>query len=198
MIDDLDRTIEQLLAYELPAELAAQVAISFAAPDDEFPPATVQLPALDVFLYDIRENRELRSTEWPLERSVDGVVRRSPLVRLDCSYLITAWASQNSTTRAQDEHRMLGEAIAALVRHPTIPEPLLQGALAGQQPPLPTSTLQPGRLQSLGEFWQALGGKPKAAVSYTVTIGMEPVEPGALGPPVVDRQVALRQGTEAG
>jgi hypothetical protein len=193
VIDDLDRTIEQLLADELPVDLASQVAVSFAAPDDQFPPSTVQLPAIDVFLYDVRENRELRSAEWPVERRLDGTTRRAPLVRIDCSYLVTAWASESSTTRAQDEHRMLGEAIAALVRHPTIPEPLLQGALAGQQPPLPASTLQPGRLQSLGEFWQALGGKPKAAVSYTVTIGLQPGEPVELGRPVVDRQVGLSQ-----
>jgi Pvc16 N-terminal domain len=56
-----------------------------------------------------------------------------------------------------------------LLRYPTIPEDVLQGALKGQQPPLPTSSLQPGRLQSLGEFWQALGGKPKAALNYQVT-----------------------------
>jgi hypothetical protein len=30
-----------------------------------------------------------------------------------------------------------------------------------------------GRLQSLGEFWQAMGGKPKASLQYTVTVGLE-------------------------
>jgi hypothetical protein len=59
-----------------------------------------------------------------------------------------------------------------LLRHPTIPDVLLQGNLRGQEPPLPSSTLQPGRLQSVAEFWQALGGKPKAALNYTVTIGI--------------------------
>ena len=173
MIDDLDRTLEQLLRHELPAAIVDQIGISFAAPDSDFPPASVTLPAVDLFLYDIRENSELRSTEWIIEHQQDGTAtkRRAP-VRVDCSYLVTAWASESSTTRALDEHRLLSEVMRVLLRHLTIPEALLQGTLRSQEPPLPSSTLQPGRLQSVGEFWQALGGKPKAALNYTVTIGV--------------------------
>jgi hypothetical protein len=175
MIDDLDRAVEELLRRELSPALVEQVAISFAAPDSDFPPTSVTLPAIDLFLYDIRENLELRSTGWIFERDGNGTAtkRRAP-VRVDCSYLITAWSSESSTTRALDEHRLLSEVMKVLLRHPTIPEVLLQGTLKGQEPPLPSSTLQPGRLQSLGEFWQALGGKPKAALNYTVTIGVAP------------------------
>src|SRR5215471_20999293 len=101
MIDDLDRSVEELLRRELPPALVGQVAISFASPDSEFPPASVTLPAVDLFLYDVRENRELRSTEWIFDRRDDGTAtrRRAP-VRIDCSYLITAWSSESSTTRA--------------------------------------------------------------------------------------------------
>jgi hypothetical protein len=180
MIDDLDRTLQQLLRRELPPGLFEQVAVSFAAPDNEFPPASVTLPAVDLFLYDVRENLELRNTQWIVEHKNNGTaVRRRAPVRVDCSYLITAWPSENSTTPAFDEHRLLSEVMRALLRHPIIPEVLLQGSLRGQEPPLPASSLHPGRLQSLAEFWQALGGKPKAALNYTVTIGVsvdQPVE----------------------
>ena len=64
-----------------------------------------------------------------------------------------------------------------LLRHPTLPDTVLVGSLAGQEPLLPTSTLQPAKLQSLGEFWQALGGKPKAALHYTVTVSVNPFQP---------------------
>ena len=196
MIDDLDRTLEALLTRELPPGLVPQqVKISFATPDDQFPPASVTLPAIDVFLYDLRENRDLRSNEWWVERPSTGpVTKQRPPVRLDCSYLITAWPSASSTNPAQDEHRLLGEVIRALLRHPTIPSWALQGSLQGQEPPLATSALQDGRLQSLAEFWQALGGKPKAALSYTVTIGVLAEPPMEVGPPVTDRLVRLRQG----
>jgi hypothetical protein len=178
MIDDLDRTLEELLERELPQQLVSQVTISFATPDDQFPPQSVTLPAIDLFLYDVRENRDLRSNEWIVEKRSDGTAeKKRPPVRVECSYLVTAWASDASTTPALDEHRLLGEVMMVLLRHPTIPPQVLQGSLKGQEPPLPAITLQPGRLQSLGEFWQALGGKPKAALNYTVTIGAEVHKP---------------------
>ena len=198
MINDLDSTLEQLLKRELPSSLVGQISISFAAPDDKFPPQSVTLPAIDMFLYDVRENRELRSNEWIVERQSNGAVtqRRAP-VRVDCSYLITAWPSDTSPNPAKDEHMLLGEVMMVLLRHPVIPAAVLQGSLTGQEPPLPAVTLLPGRLQSLGEFWQALGGKPKAALNYTVTIGVEPFKPEDIGPAVTDFGVGIKQGVES-
>jgi Pvc16 N-terminal domain len=196
MIDDLDRTVEELLKRELTAALVDQVAISFAAPDSDFPPASVSLPAVDLFLYDVRENLELRDTQWIVEHSNDGTAtrRRAP-IRIDCSYLITAWASDSSTSRALDEHHLLSEVMRVLLRHPMLPEVVLQGSLKGQEPPLPSSSLQPGRLQSVSEFWQALGGKPKAALNYTVTIGVAD-KPRDTELPVRDKTLKLRPDTE--
>ena len=113
-------------------------------------------------------------------------------MRVDCSYLITAWASDGSTSRALDEHHLLSEVMKVLVRFPVLPEVLLQGSLKGQEPPLPSSTLQPGRLQSVAEFWQALGGKPKAALNYTVTIGIVADKPHETEMPVLDKTLKIR------
>jgi len=178
MIHDLDKTLEELLKHDLPPDLVSQVTISFATPDDEFPGAVVTPPAIDLFLYDVRENRDLRSNEWIMERNSDGTTtKKRPPVRVECSYLVTAWPSDSVPNPAQDEHRLLGEVMKVLLRHSTIPAVVLQGSLQGQEPPLPAITLQPGRLQSLGEFWQALGGKPKAALNYTVTFAAEVHKP---------------------
>lgn len=191
MIHDLDNTLRVLLKRELPAPLDRQVSISFDPPDNEFPPQGVALPAIDLFLYDIRENHDLRGNDFRERRDSDGhAIRRLPLVRVDCSYLITAWPSQGAPNRVEDEHRLLSAVMLALLRYPKLPDAVLQGALQNQELPLPTSTLQPGRLQSLGEFWQALGGKPKSALNYTVTIAVQPAE--ALTTPlaiVADAQV---------
>ena len=110
MIDDLDRTLDKLLRHELPTAIVDQVSISFATPDNEFPPPSVTLPAIDLFLYDIRENTQLRNTQWNTERQLNGTATRtrSP-IRVDCSYLITAWSSDSSNARAFDEHRLLSE-----------------------------------------------------------------------------------------
>ncbi len=198
MIQDLDSTLAVLLARELPTELAEQVTVSFATPDDQFPPSSVTPPAIDLFLYDVRENHELRNNEWIVERRSDGTTtRQRPPARVDCSYFITAWASENSPNAAQDEHRLLGEVMRVLLRYPTLPAAVLQGSLAGQEPLLPTSVLQPGRLQSVGEFWQALGGKPKAALNYTVTIGVTVQEAEVSAPAVTDQRSLMRPGTAA-
>lgn len=197
MLDDLDKTLEQLLKRNLPQSVAAQVAVTFAAPDSQFPPSTVKFPAIDLFLYDVRENRELRSNEWTLERRSDGTATKThPPARVDCSYLITVWPSETSTTPAQDEHHVLGEVMKVLLRFPTIPAVLLQGSLQDQEPPLPTTGLQPGHLQSIAEFWQALGGKPKASLTYTVTIGVTSEAPVDAGVPVTDSQINFRLGLE--
>jgi hypothetical protein len=192
MINDLDETLIALLQRELPPVLAEQVQISFATPDDQFPPQSVKLPAIDLFLYDVRENLELRSNECYLERHSDGTATRTQApVRVDFSYLITAWPSQSVPDPSEDEHRLLGEVMRILLRYRTIPDELLQGMLVGQQPPLPVSSLQPGRLQSLGEFWQALGGKPKAALNYTVTLAVDISAPEEVRI-VTDVQIKLR------
>ena len=77
----------------------------------------------------------------------------------------------------------------ALLRYPTLPPEVLQGELrekktAEQDFPLPTAILQPGRLQSVGEFWQAMQGKPRAALNYTITISVAAHEPVTAGTPV--------------
>lgn len=197
MIDDLDRTVEDLLKRELSPALVGQVAISFAAPDSDFPPSSVTLPAVDLFLYDVRENTELRNTQWIIERKEDGTAtKKRPPVRVDCSYLITAWASESSTSRPLDEHRLLSEVMKVLLRHPILPDVLLQGTLKGQEPPLPATTLLPGRLQSVAEFWQAMGGKPKAALNYTVTIGIGAGQEYDTEKPVLDKILKLQPELE--
>jgi len=194
VINDLDATLQALLSRELP-NLVTPVTLTFAAPDDEFPPSSVALPAIDLFLYDVRENRELRSAEWSTERVADGTVRRHRApTRVDCSYLITAWSGAGATDPAHDEHHLLSEVILALLRHPTLPDEVLQGTLRTQDAPPPASALQAGRLQSVADFWQALGGRAKAVVHYTVTISVASVAPKLAGPPVTDMVVRLKQG----
>ncbi len=193
MFDDLDNTLQQLLRRYLPPALVAQVSFSFVAPDAQFPPTSVALPAIDLFLYDVRENRDLRTNEWRIERQSDGTTlkTRAP-VRLDCSYLITAWANQSSNTPAQDEHHLLGEVTRVLLRYPTLPADVLQGSLQGQEPLLPTTSLQSGRLSSLSDLWQAFGGRPRLALNYLVTLSVPPEAPVVGGPVVTEREFNIQ------
>jgi hypothetical protein len=178
MFDDLDSTLAALLRRELPSTLVEQVSISFVTPDGDFPPLGVTLPNINLFLYSIQENRELRSTEPLLERQADGtVIRTMPPLRADCHYLVTAWAKKGGQNPEQDEHRLLGETLRVLHRHRELPAAALQGSLKSQTQPVRAVVLQPMQQQTTGDFWQALGGRPRAAFSYTVTIGIDTHRP---------------------
>jgi hypothetical protein len=137
----------------------------------------------------VHEDWALRNNAWVTERGNVVVTKQGPPIRIDCSYLITAWASKSVQNPAEDEHRLLGEIVQVLVRHRTIPAAVLQGSLHGQEPPLRTKVLQTANLQSLGEFWQALGGRPKAALHYSVTMSIPAAEPIIVGPPVVEKRI---------
>ena len=176
MFHDLDNTVAELLRRTLPPDFVRQVNFTFATPDGQFPPTAVTLPAIDLFLYAFKENRELRSTEPSFERRTDGaVVRTPPPLRIDCYYLITAWP-RKSDTADQDEHRMLGEVMLALVRYAQIPEQLLQGSMR-QQPIALSAAILRTTEERRGDFWQALGGKPRAAFDYRVTIAVDTGSP---------------------
>jgi len=190
MLQDLDATLAALLDSELSMQ---NVAVSFAAPDNEFPPSTVTLPAVAFFLYDVRENFDLRSGRWESDRADGSFTRTPPPVRVDCSYLITAWASESAPDPAADEHRLLGEVMKVLLRHRKIPENYLRGELAGQEPPLPAKIIGEPQLQSMGELWQAMGGRPKAALHYAVTVSVSTGEPVPAGPTVTDRVLQISQ-----
>jgi hypothetical protein len=193
MFHDLDATLTALLEHELEIE---NVSVSFAPPDHQFPPSDVGLPAISFFLYDVRENTTLRTNQWELERRPDGsTVRQRPPVRVDCSYLITAWPSEGAPNPAEDEHRLLGEVLKVLLRHRVIPNRFLQGELVGQEPPLRTTILAENQLQSLGELWQAMGGKPKATLHYGITLSVDIFDAQEVGPEVKENIIRISHGT---
>jgi hypothetical protein len=197
MLNDLDNSLKTLLEKELPADLVGQVTISFESPDAQ---AAQDANAINLFLYDVRENWELRSNEWRLERTNGRVTQQPPPARVDCSYLITAWSKlpDRHHDKADQEHLFLGQVMKVLLRYPVLPAAVLQGELEGQEPPVRAKPLQASQLQSLGEFWQAMGSKPKAMLNYTVTISVPVGEEVDLGPPVTDKLLKLRQMQEAG
>jgi hypothetical protein len=62
MIADLDETIRQLLIAELPIK-NGEIDVSFDQPKREWS-ARLSKPAVNFFLYDMRENATLRQHQW--------------------------------------------------------------------------------------------------------------------------------------
>ena len=186
MIRDLSLTLQAILDQPGLPQPLADAQIVFDRPTEPFAPSPT---AVDLFLYDIRENVDLRSNE-PIVERFNGQARiHRPPLRVACSYLVTAWPIDDEEPALQ-EHRLLSQVLALLSRYPTIPEKFLKGKLVGQEPPMPMMTAQANGLQNPAEFWTAIGNKLRASLTVTVTIAIPVLEPED-GPIVISREVGL-------
>jgi hypothetical protein len=190
MFRDLDDTLRTILDdANAPNELR-NADVSFETPDKNFAPGQ---PTVNLFLYQVQENRVLRDPV-PITEIVAGeFVRRMPPLRVDCRYLVTAWSNQLGAARTAEEHRLLSQALFWLSRFTTIPTSFLQGSLVTQPYPPPTLIAQPEANPDQGEFWSALGIFPRSSFHATVTIAMELGVTVPEGPPVVTKDMGLTQ-----
>lgn len=175
MIDDLDRSLGLLLELEFGNPLPFDV--SFAIPDKAFKPVSAQRPTLNCYLYDIRENRELRDLWRSLDRLPGGgYTLDSEPCRVRAAYCITAWSPAPvaaNTDPHLDEHLLLASVLRLLLRYPEFPPEQLAGALANPGSPLPTQIAQPDSARNSGDFWNAIGGQLRPSLEYSVTIAMD-------------------------
>jgi hypothetical protein len=170
-IDDLSQTLVAVLQDPSFATMFPELAaadIVFDRPLDPFTPAKT---TIDLFLYDLRENLDLRSNEVTTTQVGNQVITHPAPLRLACSYLVTAWPVGGTDLPLQ-EQRLLSEVLVVLSHYPTIPSNFLFGTLVGQDPPLPMVALHPDALKNLAEFWSSLGSKLKASLTVTVTISV--------------------------
>ncbi|HZR41104.1 MAG TPA: Pvc16 family protein [Ktedonobacteraceae bacterium] len=179
VISDLDKTLEQLFQLEFGNPLP--VDLSFSLPDKNFKPLSQSKSTLNCYLYEINEDRELRSNEPILRRNADGTIDRlPPPVRVKLSYCITAWSPAQATPGGgpeMDEHTWLSLALQVLLKYPLLPASILQGSL-GKQEPLPyTTTILPDSSKATSDFWSAIGGQLRPSLEYKVTIALPYQQP---------------------
>jgi len=172
VIRDLDATITQLLLTSASAGSALSSAkISFDLPDADWR-ASLSSSSVNCYLYDVRENLEMRTHEPLLVRNGQGAARVRPPVRIDCAYCITAW-SLATTDAVLDEHDLLDQVLLVLLQNQTIPASVLQGSLVGQISPYPTVIASmDGVVKNHPEFWTALDQKLKPSLNYVVTLAV--------------------------
>lgn len=186
MFHDLDGVLRQLLVRELPVK-NNEIDIVFDQPKREWS-ARLNKPALNIFLYDVRENIKLRqSQQWMIEHNKDGTViqRRTP-TRVDLHYMVTAWAND-----PEDEHNLLARTLMVLFREPHLPKDLLPESLQDQPVPIALQVAQEGTLTNPADVWSAMDNEFRPAIVLTVTLTVDPYQP--LVTPVV-RSRDLRFG----
>ncbi|CAI1067254.1 Uncharacterised protein [Serratia entomophila] len=141
------------------------VAIRFDLPDVD---ATQADAAISVFLYDIHEDLQLRTAE---SRGFNaGAGRLLPgWVNVKCNYLITYWESTGPATDADNPDsqpdnqaiQVMSQVLAALINNRQLAD--IPGAYTQVMPPKEN-------LNSLGNFWQSLGNRPRLSLNYCVTV----------------------------
>jgi hypothetical protein len=169
MINDLDETIRQMILKK-GVFAPDSVAVTFEQPTADWA-AGLTRPTINCYLYDLRENLELRSAEWLVERDDKGTASKRPAPRrYDLSYLITVW-TQN---QVEDEHAILWRVLALLAGHPTLPGDACQGELKQQPYPILTQTAQPSMaIENMPDLWGVMENQLRPSINFVVTLAME-------------------------
>ena len=168
MINDLDETLKKLLIKKGGLN-PAEIDISFDMPDREWS-SSISKPTVNLYLYDIHENHELRNNEWWTVTRENGIAtKKKPPLRVDLSYLVTVWTNETA-----DQHSLLGQVVKTLFLYQEMPEEVMCGELKKLEWPLRTFTAQPdGVLRNSADFWSALDNQLKPSISYVVTIPLD-------------------------
>jgi hypothetical protein len=176
LISDLDASLQAMITGEAPAGSAlSTAAISFAAPNETWQGQGSGMQ-VDVYLYRILDNRELRSNQRSRVLNPDGSVTTQLFpARLECSYLITAWekgAEVAGMDKEPAEHALLSEILYVLWRNPTMPAKYLTGSIASPELPLPVIAAETEDMASKPDFWVAIDTYVRPAITCRVTMEM--------------------------
>jgi hypothetical protein len=179
MIHDVDQLLEKLVRRD--ALNGSGVDLVFDAPTKDWV-ARRSGPAVNLYLYDIREDLQRRVPAWEDIRGKGGEVegRRQPARRFRLAYLVTAW-----TQRPEDEHRLLSSLLLCFLMNPMLKPGDLGGSLDATDLPVYIDVGQPETQdRSLADIWSALGGELKPSLDVVVTAPIAVGRTAPFGPPV--------------
>lgn len=161
--------VNKALNTALTSYVNGEVTITFDLPDPDNLPSD---HTLSVFLYEIHEDLQLRISQVRSNsRNPDtNVVSIAPSwVNVNCNYLITYWDPPQTTSgvgspaSAPDNQaiQVMNQVVNALINNRQL----------GDIPGAYTRMILPkDELNSLGNFWQSLGNRPRLSLHASVTV----------------------------
>jgi hypothetical protein len=167
MLADLDESLRGLLKGELERHGFEGIEIAFDAPTREWS-GQLSAPAVNLFLYDLRESEEHRESGWTRQRIGNEFLEAPPPMVMEISYAITAWAQA-----VEDEHRLLSQVLSLLYSFPTLPTEVLNGRLRNGSQPFSIRAKVGQAKGDKADFWTAVGGQYKASLDYVVRLSVE-------------------------
>jgi len=166
MLPGLHESLRRLV-HEKARILPGDVDVCFDAPRREWITSLTR-PTLDFFLFDVRENTELRSTNLQSTRGNGSTQYRMPPRRFDMRYCVTA-----ISTLVEDEHALLWRVLATLLKHSELPADVLSESLRALDPPVCTQVQTPEETGLLLDVWSGFEVPPRPALLYVVTVPLE-------------------------
>lgn len=179
MLNLLDRLIERVLDTGwTTTPPPVKPIFAFSIPDEDWRTRvrTGTELRLDIYLYEIRENRELRRANWDVTQLANNTAALSqPPAYFDCYYLISAWSpatDSDAVTPMLDEHQVLSEALRVLMRNPDV-TPATLGVPGGgpvfQQAHVYLTVTPPETPRVLNDFWSTMKLPWKPAIQLVAT-----------------------------
>jgi hypothetical protein len=187
--------------------------VRFQPPDDNWRNYVTNLAvdgqpvnALNVYLLELRENRNSRSNERRRQVENGLVVETAAPRQVDCHYFISAWSPAEVTVAVEptlDEHALLYKVTAALILNEPLlarriyaPDPLpatFPGSLADRE--IPLTVLPMDGFPKLAEFWGTVDWRWKPGVYVIASLPVE-MRPQVTGPMVTTRITEYRLAQE--
>lgn len=187
MLHLLDDAIEAYLRAEVPLR-GTDVDMVFQRPDKEWG-AAVTRPTVNLFLWDVRRNSGAQESGIEMVEENGKMVRRQPQPRVDCRYMVTAWAGD-----VRDEHQLLGAVLGAFLRHSEMPPVYLPGVL-GRVRPYPSIQVPRFDGSDTADFWTAAGGELRPAIDVIISATFDAAAVAEVGPPVLRVELTAERTT---
>ncbi len=184
MLSDLHDSIRAMLRAAL--GVGDDLAVLFGPPNRAA--ESPARPVVSLWLADVREDQRSRASDWSATRDNTGLVtgRRPPYRHYRVTYLVTAWADDDST-----ENDLLGEMLRDVGSYIALPDCCRRGWLVEDHSPVPLELANPPYSISEGwGVWAALNMAARASIHLAVTVPLRSSEFAAAAPAVEGRRLS--------
>ena len=161
MIADVDASLAAMLKAE--ALAGGETEIAFDPPTLEWA-AGRSAPVVDLFLYDMYEDSRYRGVAAPEPADPAAAGHGAAVRHFRLTYLVTAW-----TKRVDDEHRLLGQVLEAVLGGDHIPAEHLRGRLREEGATVGLGMPNPAG-RSRVDLWAAIGGQLRLSIEVVAVV----------------------------
>ena len=188
----VEHTLQGWLREQLP--LPEDVGdVSFDSPDATWG-TSVTRPTVNLFLFEIARAAQ-QPVAVPARRDPAGtLVRDQPAPAVSFSYLLSTWGGG-----VQEEHRLLGDAVRAVLRTPFLAAAAAQAAPGELAGPVQLALAAPEQVRAR-DLWGGLGGRLRASLVLVATTAVTLDRPQRAAVPVRQVEAVVSAGvpTDAG